>query len=165
MKTEPSLCSPKQYGTLVLTTYAEYWDMLGAVPPRRRNGGRFAVGEEYAARWQFGGEFPDDTAQDPVYACYFAVEGDGYDDNDTYVCGYFTLQDYRAVTQHQTRSVSFGIGDQVQSIECNWQGRVTGFEIQDDVTMLACHHVCGGDIELDDKRWFAPSDVRLVRGA
>lgn len=60
------------------------------------------------------------------------------------------------------------IGDQVQSIETNWQGRVTGFEPPqgpDDCTMLICHHVSGGEIELDDKRWFDPRDVRLLRKA
>ena len=57
------------------------------------------------------------------------------------------------------------IGDQVQSIECNWQGRVTGFDKLDgdDCTYLVCHHVSGGEIELDDKRWFDPRDVRLLR--
>lgn len=166
MKTECSLCSPKQYGTLELTTYKEYWDMLNCVPPRHRTGGRFAVGEEYADRWQFGGEFPDATANHSVYACYFAVEGNGYDETDTYVCGYFTLLDYIAVTQAQLRAVapSIGIGDQIQSIECNWQGRVTGFGRMDgdDCTYLICHHVSGGQIEEDDKRWFDPRDVRLL---
>lgn len=106
MKTEQSLCSPKQYGTLVPTTFREYWDMLNCVPPRHRTGGRFAVGEAYADRWQFGGEFPDETAHRPVYSCYFAVEGNGYDENDSYVCGYFTLVDYLAVTQAQLRTIA-----------------------------------------------------------
>lgn len=167
MKTECSLCQPKTYGTLTLTTFQEYWDMLNCVPPRARSGGRFAVGEEMADRWQFGGEFPDETANRPVYACYFAVEGNGYDENDTYVTGYFTLNDFKAVTQAQLRAVTGGykLGDQVRSIECNWQGRVTGFmapQSPDDCTMLECHHVCGGQIELDDKRWFDPRDVRMV---
>lgn len=187
MKTECSLCSPKQYGTLELTTYKEYWDMLNCVPPKHRTGGRFAVGEEMADRWQFGGEFPDATANHAVYACYFAVEGNGYDETDTYVCGYFTLLDYIAVNQAQLRAVAtssisggphtegiqrsevefdglIGIGDQIQSIETNWQGRVTGFQKLDgdDCTYLVCHHVSGGKIEEDDKRWFDPRDVRLL---
>jgi len=58
---------------------------------------------------------------------------------------------------------SIEIGDQVQSIECNWQGRVTGFQRIDDCTFLVCHHVSGGEIELDDKRLFDPRDVRLLR--
>lgn len=103
MKTECSLFSPKSYGKLELTTFADYWDMLNCVPPRHRIGGRFVVGEEYADRWQFGGEFPDETANRPVYDCYFAVEGNGYDENDTYVHGYFTIADYKAVTQNQLR--------------------------------------------------------------
>lgn len=59
----------------------------------------------------------------------------------------------------------YKIGDQIQSIETNWQGRVTGFDKMDgdDCTYLVCHHVCGGEIELDDKRWFDPRDVRLLR--
>lgn len=59
------------------------------------------------------------------------------------------------------------IGDQVQSIETNWQGRVTAFDKLegDDCTYLVCHHVSGGEIELDDKRWFDPRDVRLLRRA
>ena len=63
------------------------------------------MGEAYADRWQFGGEFPDGDAHRAVYACYYAVEGNGYDETDTYVCGYFTLQDYRAVTQAELRNV------------------------------------------------------------
>ena len=55
------------------------------------------------------------------------------------------------------------IGDQVQNIESNWQGRVTAFEKIDDVIMLVCHHVCGGEIEKDDKQWFDPRDVRVLR--
>ena len=57
-----------------------------------------------------------------------------------------------------------GIGDQIQSIETNWQGRVTGFQKLDgdDCTYLVCHHVSGGKIEEDDKRWFDPRDVRLL---
>jgi hypothetical protein len=35
----------------------------------------------------------------------------------------------------------------------------------DDCTYLVCHHVSGGEIELDDKRWFDPRDVRLLRRA
>lgn len=58
---------------------------------------------------------------------------------------------------------SIGLGDQVQSIEDNWQGRVTGFQKIDDCTFLVCHHVSGGEIELDDKRLFDPRDVRLLR--
>lgn len=58
---------------------------------------------------------------------------------------------------------SISLGDQVQNIENNWQGRVTAFEKIDGVTMLVCHHVSGGKIELDDKRWFDPRDVRLIR--
>ena len=60
---------------------------------------------------------------------------------------------------------SIEIGDHVQSIECHWQGRVTGFDKLDgdDCTYLVCHHVTGqGEIELDDKRWFDPRDVRLL---
>lgn len=59
------------------------------------------------------------------------------------------------------------LGDQIQSIECGWQGRVTGFEKYhgDDCTYLVCHHVSGGKIEEDDKRWFDPRDVRLLRKA
>lgn len=106
MKTECSLCSPKSYGTLELTTFADYWDMLNCVPPRHQGGGRFVVGEEYADRWQFGGEFPDETANRPVYDCYFAVEGNGHDENDTYVHGYFTIADYKAVTQTQLREAT-----------------------------------------------------------
>ena len=56
----------------------------------------------------------------------------------------------------------FKLGDQVRSIECNWQGRVTGFREVNGHEMLECHHVCVGEIELDDKRWFDPRDVRLV---
>ncbi len=56
----------------------------------------------------------------------------------------------------------FKIGDQVQNIECKWQGRVTAFDIINGDEMLICHHVCGGEIELDDKRWFDPRDMRLV---
>lgn len=56
----------------------------------------------------------------------------------------------------------YRLGDQVQNIECKWQGRITGFEWIDDTEMLVCHHVCGGEIELDDKRWFSPEDMRLV---
>ena len=59
---------------------------------------------------------------------------------------------------------AIAIGDQVQNIENMWQGRVTAFEQQDGCTMLVCHHVTyGGEIELDDKRWFDPRDVRLIR--
>ena len=60
----------------------------------------------------------------------------------------------------------YELGDQVQNIECMWQGRVTGFmapQSPDDCTMLECHHVSGGEIELDDKRWFDPQDMRLIR--
>lgn len=57
---------------------------------------------------------------------------------------------------------SFRMGQQVQNIECHWQGRVTGFEWIDGIEMLICHHVCGGRIEEDDKRWFDPRDMRLV---
>lgn len=67
--------------------------------------------------------------------------------------------------QKQLRDVTgYKLGDQVQSIECKWQGRVTGFDKMngDDCTYLVCHHVSGGEIELDDKRWFDPRDVRLV---
>ena len=60
---------------------------------------------------------------------------------------------------------SFRMGQQVQNIECKWQGRVTGFEWIDGVEMLICHHVCGGEIELDDKRWFDPRDMRLVNAS
>lgn len=59
----------------------------------------------------------------------------------------------------------YELGDQVQNIECMWQGRVTGFDVQDGVEMLVCHHVCGGKIEEDDKRWFDPRDMRLVQPA
>ena len=56
----------------------------------------------------------------------------------------------------------FRLGDQVRNIDCNWQGRVTGFDTVNGDEMLVCHHVCGGEIELDDKRWFSPEDMRLV---
>lgn len=59
---------------------------------------------------------------------------------------------------------SIEIGDQVQCVEDNWQGRVTGFEKIDDCTFLVCNHVTyGGKIEHDDKRHFDPRDVRLLR--
>lgn len=64
----------------------------------------------------------------------------------------------KIATEHRV----YKLGDQVQNIECKWQGRVTGFDWQDGVEMLVCHHVCGGRIELDDKRWFDPRDMRLV---
>jgi hypothetical protein len=67
----------------------------------------------------------------------------------------------REMTQ-DNNNTSIEIGDQVQSIECNWQGRVTAF-VKDDCTMLECHHVSAGEIELDDKRYFDPRDVRLLR--
>lgn len=59
------------------------------------------------------------------------------------------------------------LGDTVRCIEDNWQGRVTAFDRMkgDDCTYLVCHHVSGGEIELDDKRWFDPRDVRLLRRA
>jgi len=57
----------------------------------------------------------------------------------------------------------YKIGDQVQNIEDHWQGRITDFEWIDGVSMLVCHHVSGGEIELDDKRWFDPRDVRVLR--
>ncbi len=71
------------------------------------------------------------------------------------------IADARAAIAKATRPV-YQRGDQVQSIECMWQGRVTGFLVSNGVEMLECHHVSGGQIELDDKRWFDPRDVRLV---
>lgn len=62
-------------------------------------------------------------------------------------------------------NTSISIGDTIQCIEDNWQGRVTGFEKYNDVTMLVCHHWSGAVVELDDKRWFDPRDVRLLRKA
>ena len=108
MKTECSLCTPKQYGTLELSNFAEYWEMLGCVPPRHQAGGRFAVGEPYADRWQFGGEFPDDEQHHIVYACYFAIDGDNSNENGIYVFGYFTLKDYKAVTQGRLLAAAGG---------------------------------------------------------
>jgi len=106
MKTEQTLCSPKVYGRLELTNFADYWAMLGSVPPAHRAGGAFACGEPYADRIRFGGEFPDEEAGDIVYHCYFAVEGDGYDESNTYLHGYFTLKDYKAVTREQLRDAA-----------------------------------------------------------
>lgn len=141
--------------------------MLECVPPRDQRGGRFAVGEPYADRWQFGGEFPDEEQHHIVYSCYFAVNRNDSDENGIYVCGYFTLKDYRSVTQEQLHAVTggFKLGDQVQNIENKWQGRVTGAEEIDGIVMLVCHHVCGGKIEVDDKRWFDPRDMRLIKTA
>jgi hypothetical protein len=68
-------------------------------------------------------------------------------------------------SEDEQDSGMISIGDQVQCVEDNWQGRVTGFDNQNGVTMLVCHHVCGNEIELDDKRWFDPRDVRLIRKA
>ena len=59
--------------------------------------------------------------------------------------------------------ISISLGDTIQCIEDNWQGRVTALDTQDGVTMLVCHHWSGAQIELDDKRWFDPRDVRLLR--
>lgn len=64
----------------------------------------------------------------------------------------------KIATEHRI----YKLGQQVQNIECKWQGRITGFEWIDGIEMLVCHHVSGGRIELDDKRWFDPRDMRLV---
>lgn len=60
---------------------------------------------------------------------------------------------------------SIGIGDTIKCVEDGWRGRVTAFETIDDCTMLVCHHYVGEHKELDDKRWFDPRDVRLIRKA
>jgi len=57
------------------------------------------------------------------------------------------------------------VGDNVQCVEDGWAGRVTGFARQNGVTMLVCHHVVAGEIELDDKRWLDPRDVHVVSSA
>lgn len=106
MKTVCTLTSPKKYGSLELTTFRRYWERLNCVPPRHRMHGRFAVGEAYADRWRFGGEFPDGTADRPVYDCYFAVESDGYDEDDVYVRAFLTLADYLCISQHEIREAA-----------------------------------------------------------
>jgi len=77
------------------------------------------------------------------------------------------IQAREAIAKATEQNTSISIGDQVQSIETNWQGRVTGFDKMDgdECTYLVCHHVSGGQIEEDDKQWFSPGDVRLLRRA
>ncbi len=99
MKTEMSLTTPQAYGALEVTTEEHYWDMLECVPPAHMSRGCFAVGEPYADRYQFGGEFDDDQAYREVFDCFYEF---GSDDGKTYwLHGFFTLKDYRAVTRKQ----------------------------------------------------------------
>lgn len=101
MKTEQSLTSPKAYGTLEPTTEERFYEMLECVPPAHMAGGRFAVGEPYADRYQFGGEFDDDEMCREVYDCYYQI---GRDDNATFLHGYFTIKDYKDVTVEQLKA-------------------------------------------------------------
>jgi hypothetical protein len=71
--------------------------MLECVPPRDQRRDRFAVGEPYADRHQFGGTFDDDQQHAPVYACYFVAKGNDNDENATYLTGFFTIRDYLRV--------------------------------------------------------------------
>jgi hypothetical protein len=58
----------------------------------------------------------------------------------------------------------FRIGDQVQNIEDKWQGEVVGFEWINGDEMLVCQYRHqDGSLAEDDKRWFAPADMRLVQ--
>lgn len=56
------------------------------------------------------------------------------------------------------------IGHKIQSIECKWQGEVVGFEWINGEEMLICQYRHqDGSLAEDDRRWFAPADVRLVK--
>jgi hypothetical protein len=58
----------------------------------------------------------------------------------------------------------FRIGDQIQNVEDKWQGEVIGFEWINGDEMLVCQYRHqDGSLAADDKRWFAPADMRLVR--
>lgn len=93
------LCSPKTYGKLEVTTKERYHEMLGCVPPAHRAGERFAVGEAYADRWQFDGEFSAEDQYNAVFDCYYEIDG-------TFLHGYFTIKDYKAVTIEQLRAAT-----------------------------------------------------------
>jgi len=58
----------------------------------------------------------------------------------------------------------FHVRDQVQNIEDKWQGEVIGFEWINGHEMLVCQYRHqDGSLAADDKRWYAPADMRLVR--
>jgi hypothetical protein len=49
-------------------------------------------------------------------------------------------------------------------IEDKWQGEVVGFEWINGDEMLVCQYRHqDGSLAADDKRWFAPADMRLVQ--
>lgn len=58
----------------------------------------------------------------------------------------------------------YKIGDKVRSIECGWIGQVIDHTWINGDEMLICKHPHpDGTLADDDKRWFAPADVRIVR--
>lgn len=58
----------------------------------------------------------------------------------------------------------YRIGDKVRSIECGWIGQVIDHTWINGDEMLICKHPHpDGTLADDDKRWFAPADVRIVR--
>ena len=103
MKTTTNLCTPQVYGKLEPTTEERYWEMLEVLPPAHMMRGGFAVGEPYADRIHFGGEFEDEDAFLEVFNCYYQL---GSEPNAKFLHGFFTLKDYEAVTRADLEAVS-----------------------------------------------------------
>jgi hypothetical protein len=101
-----TLSTPKQYGKLKRTTFAQYWERLGCVPPALTQRNAFAVGEAYADRYQFGGTFPEATAHHPVFECFWCLSGDDTDPDGTFVCGFFTLLEFLFVPRAQLEAAT-----------------------------------------------------------
>jgi hypothetical protein len=101
-----TLSTPKQYGKLKRTTFAQYWERLGCVPPALTQRNAFAVGEAYADRCQFGGTFSEATAHHPVFECFWCLSGDDTDPDGTFVCGFFTLLEFLFVPRAQLEAAA-----------------------------------------------------------